>query len=82
MSALFDRQLLLEEKLNAGDVTQEVGAFVELLWTEATGRLGDILTVPVEKLSLNDVSVASEAEPGGARRALRRPPNPVSRVCR
>eukprot|EP00066_Takifugu_rubripes_P029339 XP_011618605.1 PREDICTED: poly [ADP-ribose] polymerase 4 [Takifugu rubripes] len=52
------RQLLLEEKLNAGTLTQEVGAFVELLWAEATGRLGDILAVPVEKLSLNDVSRA------------------------
>lgn len=56
LCALFARQLLLEEKLNAGTLTQEVGAFVELLWTEATGRLGDILTVSVEKLSLNDVS--------------------------
>uniref|UniRef100_H3DDY7 Poly [ADP-ribose] polymerase n=1 Tax=Tetraodon nigroviridis TaxID=99883 RepID=H3DDY7_TETNG len=52
------QQLLLEERLNTGTLTQEVGAFVELLWTEATGRLGDILTAPVEKLSLNDVSVA------------------------
>lgn len=56
-------QLLLEEKLNTGTLTQEVGAFVELLWTEATGRLGDLLTVSVEKLSLNDVSVSPRLEP-------------------
>lgn len=41
-----------------------MGAFVELLWTEATGRLGDILAAPVEKLSLNDVS---ELAPAGHR---------------
>lgn len=51
-------QLLLEEKLNTGAITPEVGAFVELLWTEATGCLGDVLTVSVKKLSLNDVSVS------------------------
>lgn len=67
VSAPFDRQLLLEEKLNAGTLTQEVGAFVELLWAEATGRLGDILAAPVEKLSLNDVSVAPQLEPTGHR---------------
>lgn len=44
-----------------------MGAFVELLWTEATGRLGDIFAVPVEKLSLNDVSVPPELEPLGHR---------------
>lgn len=44
-----------------------MGAFVELLWTEAAGRLGDVLAVPVEKLSLNDVSLAPELEPVGRR---------------
>ncbi|XP_033966298.1 protein mono-ADP-ribosyltransferase PARP4 isoform X2 [Pseudochaenichthys georgianus] len=48
--------LLLEEKLNTGSLSQEVGVFVELLWTEALGCLGNILTVPINKLSLNDVS--------------------------
>ncbi|KAL7384647.1 hypothetical protein ABVT39_006320 [Epinephelus coioides] len=50
------QQLLLEEKLNTGSLSQEVGVFVELLWTEALGCLGNILRVPINKLSLNDVS--------------------------
>lgn len=29
--------------------------FVELLWTEALGRLGNILTVSIDQLSLHDV---------------------------
>ncbi|XP_054643397.1 protein mono-ADP-ribosyltransferase PARP4-like isoform X4 [Dunckerocampus dactyliophorus] len=52
------RQLLLEEKLSAGVLSHDVGVFVELLWTEALGCLGNILQVPVNKLSLNDVSRA------------------------
>uniref|UniRef100_A0A3B4ZYD0 Poly (ADP-ribose) polymerase family, member 4 n=1 Tax=Stegastes partitus TaxID=144197 RepID=A0A3B4ZYD0_9TELE len=52
------QSLLLEEKLNAGSLSQEVGVFVELLWTEALGCLGNILSVPITKLSLNDVSRA------------------------
>ncbi|XP_077946964.1 protein mono-ADP-ribosyltransferase PARP4-like isoform X2 [Gasterosteus aculeatus] len=52
------QQLLLEERLNTGSLSQEVGVFVELLWTEALGRLGNILRVPIHKLSLNDVSRA------------------------
>lgn len=55
----FAPQLLLEERLNAATLTQEVGALVELLWAEASGRLGATLTAPVEKLSLNDVSVVA-----------------------
>uniref|UniRef100_UPI0037E7B75D protein mono-ADP-ribosyltransferase PARP4 isoform X2 n=1 Tax=Semicossyphus pulcher TaxID=241346 RepID=UPI0037E7B75D len=50
------QQLLLEEKLNTGSLSKEVGAFVELLWTEALGCLGNILRVSIDKLSLNDVS--------------------------
>ncbi|KAM4608690.1 protein mono-ADP-ribosyltransferase PARP4 [Polymixia lowei] len=50
------KQLLLEEKLNTGSLSQEVGVFVELLWTEALGCLGNILKVPITSLSLNDVS--------------------------
>uniref|UniRef100_A0AAR2KS86 Poly [ADP-ribose] polymerase n=1 Tax=Pygocentrus nattereri TaxID=42514 RepID=A0AAR2KS86_PYGNA len=50
------QQLLLEEKLNCSTVSQEVGTFVELIWTEALGSLSSILTVPVTSLSLNDVS--------------------------
>ncbi|XP_014186365.1 protein mono-ADP-ribosyltransferase PARP4 isoform X2 [Haplochromis burtoni] len=52
------QQLLLEEKLNTGTLSQEVGVFVELLWTEALGCLDNILRVSVDKLSLNDVSRA------------------------
>lgn len=51
------RQLLLEEKLSAGQLSQKVAVFVELLWTEALGILKFILRVPVDKLSLNDVSL-------------------------
>ncbi|KAM6969967.1 protein mono-ADP-ribosyltransferase PARP4 [Aplochiton taeniatus] len=52
------QQLLLEEKLNCGTLTQEVGVFVELLWKEALGCLDNVLKVPVDRLSLNDVSRA------------------------
>eukprot|EP00064_Thunnus_orientalis_P008537 superscaffoldBa00001022_g8560 len=52
------QQLLLEEKLSTGSLSQDVGLFVELLWAEALGCLGNILRVSVDKLSLNDVSRA------------------------
>lgn len=51
----FFGQLLLEERLNCCTLTQEVGVFVELVWTEALGSLSNILTVPVSSISLNDV---------------------------
>uniref|UniRef100_A0A087X8Z0 Poly [ADP-ribose] polymerase n=1 Tax=Poecilia formosa TaxID=48698 RepID=A0A087X8Z0_POEFO len=51
-------QLLLEEKLNSGELSPDVAAFVELLWTEALGCLENILRVPISGLSLNDVSRA------------------------
>ncbi|XP_058617206.1 protein mono-ADP-ribosyltransferase PARP4-like isoform X2 [Onychostoma macrolepis] len=50
------QQLLLEEKLNCSTLSQDVGVFVELVWTEALGSLNSILTVPVSRISLNDVS--------------------------
>ncbi|XP_051998661.1 protein mono-ADP-ribosyltransferase PARP4-like [Xyrauchen texanus] len=50
------QQLLLEEKLNCSTLSQDVGVFVELVWTEALGSLSNILTVPVSSISLNDVS--------------------------
>ncbi|XP_055361012.1 protein mono-ADP-ribosyltransferase PARP4 isoform X2 [Betta splendens] len=52
------QQLLLEEKLSTGSLSREVGVFVELLWTEALGSLGNILSININKLSLNDVSRA------------------------
>ncbi|XP_028847905.1 protein mono-ADP-ribosyltransferase PARP4 isoform X2 [Denticeps clupeoides] len=55
MGSLSLQKLLLEEKLNSSTVSQEVGVFVELLWTEALGCLSSILTVPVTSISLNDV---------------------------
>uniref|UniRef100_A0AAY5ET45 Poly [ADP-ribose] polymerase n=1 Tax=Electrophorus electricus TaxID=8005 RepID=A0AAY5ET45_ELEEL len=50
------QQLLLEERLSCCDVSQDVGVFLELIWTEALGSLASLLTVPVTSLSLNDVS--------------------------
>ncbi|KAM4558851.1 protein mono-ADP-ribosyltransferase PARP4 isoform 2-T2 [Odontesthes bonariensis] len=52
------QQLLLEEKLNTGSLSQEAGLLVELLWTEALGCLSDVLRVSIEQLSLSDVSRA------------------------
>ncbi|KAJ8350946.1 hypothetical protein SKAU_G00260760 [Synaphobranchus kaupii] len=52
------QQLLLEEKMSSSAVSQEVGVFVELLWTEALGCLGNILKIPIANISLNDVSRA------------------------
>ncbi|PWA26202.1 hypothetical protein CCH79_00013719, partial [Gambusia affinis] len=48
-------QLLLEEKLSSGDLSPDVAAFVELLWTEALGCLENVLRVPISDLSLNDL---------------------------
>lgn len=53
--ALFGWQLLLEDRVNTASLSQEVGVFVEMLWTEALGSLDRILAVSVDKLSLNDV---------------------------
>ncbi|XP_035378628.1 protein mono-ADP-ribosyltransferase PARP4-like, partial [Electrophorus electricus] len=50
------QRLLLEERLSCCDVSQDVGVFLELIWTEALGSLASLLTVPVTSLSLNDVS--------------------------
>ncbi|KAG7240419.1 hypothetical protein INR49_026990, partial [Caranx melampygus] len=52
------QQLLVEERLNTASLSQEVGVFVEMLWTEALGSLRSILTVSFNKLSLNDVTRA------------------------
>uniref|UniRef100_A0A8C1UVM7 Poly [ADP-ribose] polymerase n=1 Tax=Cyprinus carpio TaxID=7962 RepID=A0A8C1UVM7_CYPCA len=56
------QQLLLEEKLNCSTLSQEVGVFVELVWTEALGSLNNILTVPVSRISLNDVRMKDEVK--------------------
>ncbi|XP_056145219.1 protein mono-ADP-ribosyltransferase PARP4 isoform X2 [Lampris incognitus] len=58
MSSAALKQLLLEESMYTGSLSQEMGMFVELLWTEALGCLSNILSVPITNLSLNDVSRA------------------------
>lgn len=55
---LFPRQLLLEERLSTGQLSQSVGQFVSTLWCAALSRLTGFISVPVEKLSLNDVSLS------------------------
>ncbi|XP_041931253.1 protein mono-ADP-ribosyltransferase PARP4-like isoform X2 [Alosa sapidissima] len=52
------KQLLLEEELNCSTLSQEVGVFVELVWTEALGSLTKVLKVPALSISPNDVSRA------------------------
>ncbi|KAK7913696.1 hypothetical protein WMY93_013907 [Mugilogobius chulae] len=52
------QQLLLEEKLNLGELSDEVGVFVELLWKESLGCIDLVLNTPVHKISLNDVTRA------------------------
>ncbi|CAN9498563.1 unnamed protein product [Ophioblennius macclurei] len=53
------QQLVAEEKLQTGKIShREVAVFVELLWTEALGRIDGVLKVSVDKLSLSDVGRA------------------------
>lgn len=52
-------QLLLEEVINSNSLSPEVSGLVEMLWTEALGRLEDTLLRPVGMISLNDVSAVS-----------------------
>uniref|UniRef100_A0A3B3VVP9 Poly [ADP-ribose] polymerase n=1 Tax=Poecilia latipinna TaxID=48699 RepID=A0A3B3VVP9_9TELE len=69
--SLNDLQLLLEEKLNSGELSPDVAAFVEFLWTEAHGCLGNILRVPISGLSLNDVGLHRSAVRSGSDPRLR-----------
>ncbi|KAG6922628.1 poly(ADP-ribose) polymerase family member 4, partial [Chelydra serpentina] len=48
--------LLLEEAINSSTLSQEISAFVELIWAEALGHLDHLLLKPVNNISLNDVS--------------------------
>ncbi|XP_075886999.1 protein mono-ADP-ribosyltransferase PARP4 [Nelusetta ayraudi] len=52
------QQLLLEERLSTGQLSQSVGQFVSTLWCAALSRLTGFISAPVEKLSLNDVNRA------------------------
>ncbi|XP_066562566.1 protein mono-ADP-ribosyltransferase PARP4 [Amia ocellicauda] len=51
-------ELLLEQSLNSSTISKEVAVFVELLWTEALGRLSNLLLNPISSVSSNDVSRA------------------------
>ncbi|XP_041438609.1 protein mono-ADP-ribosyltransferase PARP4 isoform X3 [Xenopus laevis] len=52
------QKVLLEEAINATKLSADVGYFVETVWTEALGHLDNILSCPVNSISLNDVSKA------------------------
>ena len=52
----FMFQLLLEEDISSGTLSQEVSDLVEVIWAEALGHLEHTLLKPVDSVSLNDVS--------------------------
>lgn len=52
----FVFQLLLEEVISSGTLSQEVSNLLEVIWTEALGHLEHTLLKPVNSVSLNDVS--------------------------
>uniref|UniRef100_A0A8C5LYB7 Poly [ADP-ribose] polymerase n=1 Tax=Leptobrachium leishanense TaxID=445787 RepID=A0A8C5LYB7_9ANUR len=52
------QKILLEETINTGTISREVGYFVESIWTDAQGHLSNILSCPVNNISINDVGVA------------------------
>lgn len=52
----FTFQLLLEEVISSGTLSQEVSDLLEVIWTEALGHLEHTLLKPVDSVSLNDVS--------------------------
>uniref|UniRef100_B3DM79 Poly [ADP-ribose] polymerase n=1 Tax=Xenopus tropicalis TaxID=8364 RepID=B3DM79_XENTR len=76
------QKVLLEEAINATKLSPDVGYFVESVWIEALGHLDNILSRPVNSISLNDVSKAegvllqvrkaldTRTEPGDIRKAM------------
>ncbi|XP_060091291.1 protein mono-ADP-ribosyltransferase PARP4 [Heteronotia binoei] len=52
------QEILVAEAISCGNLSEEVGVFVELLWAEALGFLKDLLHKPVTSISLNDVTKA------------------------
>ncbi|MBN3308226.1 PARP4 polymerase, partial [Amia calva] len=58
LGGVLSSQLLLEQSLNSSTISKEVAVFVELLWTEALGRLSNLLLNPISSVSSNDVSRA------------------------
>ncbi|XP_078078208.1 protein mono-ADP-ribosyltransferase PARP4 isoform X2 [Mustelus asterias] len=51
------QQLIIEGALNASRISNEVGAFVEMVWAEAQGHLEDQLINPTS-ITLNDITKA------------------------
>ncbi|XP_070605865.1 protein mono-ADP-ribosyltransferase PARP4 isoform X1 [Erythrolamprus reginae] len=52
------QEMLIADAAGCSVLSEEVGRFVELIWTEAVGHLDDLLDKPVSGISLNDVSRA------------------------
>ncbi|KAM4796100.1 protein mono-ADP-ribosyltransferase PARP4 [Rhinophrynus dorsalis] len=52
------QKVLLEEAISTTKLSPEVGHFVESIWNDALGHLDNILSCPVNEISINDVSKA------------------------
>uniref|UniRef100_A0A8C5RSJ3 Poly [ADP-ribose] polymerase n=1 Tax=Laticauda laticaudata TaxID=8630 RepID=A0A8C5RSJ3_LATLA len=52
------QEMLIADAVSSSVLSEEVGRFVELIWTEAVGHLNSLLDRPVTRISLNDVSRA------------------------
>ncbi|XP_058041921.1 protein mono-ADP-ribosyltransferase PARP4 isoform X1 [Ahaetulla prasina] len=52
------QEMLIAEAVSSSVLSEEVGRFVELIWTEAVGHLNGLLDKPITRISLNDVSRA------------------------
>ncbi|XP_026564599.1 poly [ADP-ribose] polymerase 4 isoform X2 [Pseudonaja textilis] len=52
------QEMLIADAVSSSVLSEEVGRFVELIWTEAVGHLNGLLDKPVTRISLNDVSRA------------------------
>ncbi|MBN3294535.1 PARP4 polymerase, partial [Polypterus senegalus] len=63
------QKVLLEEALSSSIISQEVGVFVELIWTAAHGCLNEVLSCPINSISPNDV-IRAEGVLHRARKAM------------
>ncbi|KAM4700272.1 protein mono-ADP-ribosyltransferase PARP4 isoform 2-T2 [Discoglossus pictus] len=52
------QMVLLQDAMNVTKLDPEVGYFVEYIWLDALGHLDNVLSCPVNKIGLNDVSKA------------------------
>ncbi|XP_032075718.1 protein mono-ADP-ribosyltransferase PARP4 isoform X2 [Thamnophis elegans] len=52
------QERLIADAASSSVLSEEVGRFVELIWTEAVGHLDGLLDKPITRISLNDVSRA------------------------